>query len=155
MRKGDVAMGSRTKISPSRRMAVFERDNFKCQYCGRSAPEVALEIDHILPVSENGKNDLSNLLTICTECNLGKSDLYSKSIEKHIVRREIQETDNEFKFIITLCEEEYEVLRRACKFVSERRKHDGISIADLLHDIISKELICIDKVLDWVEDCEK
>lgn len=136
-------------------MAVFERDNFKCQYCGRSAPEVVLEIDHILPVSESGKNDLSNLLTICTECNLGKSDLYSKSIEKHIVRREIQETDNEFKFIITLCEEEYEVLRRACKFVSERRKHDGISIADLLHDIIIKELICIDKVLDWVEDCEK
>lgn len=56
------------------RFEVFKRDSFKCQYCGRGAPDVILEIDHILPVSEGGKNDLLNLVTSCRDCNRGKSN---------------------------------------------------------------------------------
>ena len=54
------------------RFEVFKRDGFKCQYCGRSAPEVTLEVDHIVPVAEGGKNEMLNLITSCRACNRGK-----------------------------------------------------------------------------------
>lgn len=61
---------------PSRtRYEVFERDGYTCQYCGAKAPSVELHVDHIVPVSKGGTNDLSNLVTACAECNLGKSNL--------------------------------------------------------------------------------
>ena len=66
-------MGSRKSLSKSIRFEVFKRDSFKCQYCGRSAPDVILEVDHIVPVSQGGKNDLLNLVTSCRDCNRGKS----------------------------------------------------------------------------------
>jgi len=61
-------------ISKKVRFEVFKRDSFKCQYCGASAPDVILEVDHIQPVAKRGKNDIMNLLTACKDCNAGKSD---------------------------------------------------------------------------------
>lgn len=61
-------------ISKRVRFEVFKRDSFKCQYCGRSAPDVILHADHILPKSEGGASDLMNLITACSDCNLGKSN---------------------------------------------------------------------------------
>lgn len=65
-------MGTRKAISKGLRFEVFKRDSFRCQYCGRSAPDVILEVDHIIPVAEGGKNDLLNLITSCRDCNRGK-----------------------------------------------------------------------------------
>jgi len=65
-------MAERKPIPKKTRFEVFKRDNFTCQYCGKSAPEVVLEIDHIKPVKEGGTNDIMNLITSCRECNSGK-----------------------------------------------------------------------------------
>jgi hypothetical protein len=62
----------RKSISKSMRFEIFKRDEFKCQYCGSFAPDVILEIDHILPVCEGGKNEMINLVTSCFDCNRGK-----------------------------------------------------------------------------------
>ena len=62
----------RKAISKKLRFEVFKRDSFTCQYCGRKATEVVLEVDHIKPVAEGGKNTLVNLITSCRECNRGK-----------------------------------------------------------------------------------
>jgi hypothetical protein len=64
----------RKAISKRLRFEVFKRDCFTCQYCGQAAPEVVLNVDHILPVAKGGKNDLLNLITSCFSCNSGKSD---------------------------------------------------------------------------------
>lgn len=64
----------REQLSKKIRFEVFKRDSFKCQYCGKSVPDVILHVDHINPVSNGGKNDLLNLITSCQDCNLGKSD---------------------------------------------------------------------------------
>ena len=65
-------MAKRKAISKKTRFEVFKRDRFTCTYCGRKAPDVILEVDHIVPVAEGGKNDLMNLVTSCRECNRGK-----------------------------------------------------------------------------------
>lgn len=63
---------NRKQISKRVRFEVFKRDSFKCQYCGVSAPDVVLHVDHIQPVSKNGTSDITNLITACLGCNLGK-----------------------------------------------------------------------------------
>jgi hypothetical protein len=65
----------RKQISKRVRFEVFKRDGFKCQYCGSSAPEVILHVDHIHPVSKEGDCDMMNLITSCCDCNLGKSNI--------------------------------------------------------------------------------
>jgi len=67
-------VAKRKGLSKKTRFEVFKRDSFKCQYCGRSAPDVILVIDHIRPVSKAGENDLLNLITACDGCNSGKGD---------------------------------------------------------------------------------
>ena len=62
----------RQQLSKKLRFEVFKRDNFTCQYCGRMAPDVVLEIDHINPVKNGGDNNIMNLITSCFECNRGK-----------------------------------------------------------------------------------
>lgn len=70
----EEAKVKRESISKRTRFEVFKRDSFSCQYCGQSAPEVLLVIDHIIPVSKGGKSDILNLITACQDCNNGKSD---------------------------------------------------------------------------------
>jgi len=67
------------KISNSLRFEVFQRDWHTCQYSGRRAPDVELEVDHLIPVARGGTDAFENLITSCRECNSGKS---AKLIER-------------------------------------------------------------------------
>ena len=59
------------------RYKVLKRDNFKCVACGRSAEDgVKLHIDHKIPFSLGGLTILENLRTLCSECNISKSNKY-------------------------------------------------------------------------------
>ena len=60
------------------RFKVLDRDHFKCCSCGASPAKdssVELHVDHIKPWSEGGETVFDNLQTLCSKCNLGKSDL--------------------------------------------------------------------------------
>lgn len=72
LEKGE-ARGIRKAISEKMRYQVLSRDNFRCRACGRGATDgVKLTVDHARPVDWGGTNDLSNLVTLCDECNRGK-----------------------------------------------------------------------------------
>lgn len=58
--------------TPKKRFEILERDKFTCRYCGKKAPDVVLEVDHIIPVSKGGTNAKTNLITSCRKCNQGK-----------------------------------------------------------------------------------
>lgn len=67
----------RKKVTTSMRFEVFKRDDYRCQICGASSSKdqnVTLHLDHIIPVSKGGETVVSNLQTLCSHCNLGKSD---------------------------------------------------------------------------------
>ena len=59
-------------IPGSVRVSVLHRDGYKYLFCGRSSKEVPLEVDHIIPFVQGGSHDLSNLQTLCFDCNRGK-----------------------------------------------------------------------------------
>lgn len=63
------------QINKRLRFSILIRDNFTCQYCGRKAPEVKLQVDHKTSIKDGGKTIEPNLITSCWECNLGKFSL--------------------------------------------------------------------------------
>lgn len=82
-------MAKRIPLTKKTRFEVFKRDSFTCQYCGAKAPDVVLEVDHIIPVKEGGTNDILNLITSCKACNSGKS-CRKLSDDSVIVKRQKQ-----------------------------------------------------------------
>lgn len=82
----------RKSIPKSVRFEVFKRDSFKCQYCGASAPDVILEVDHIVPVAEGGENDMMNLITSCRDCNRGKGN--KKLTDRQTIEKQKTELDD-------------------------------------------------------------
>ncbi|MBD1837353.1 HNH endonuclease [Coleofasciculus sp. FACHB-501] len=64
----------RIRIPPEVRKYVFQRDRCQCQSCGKTALEANLTIDHIIPLSRGGSNDISNLQTLCLPCNQRKTN---------------------------------------------------------------------------------
>lgn len=47
---------------------VKQRDGYQCHYCGAEGNTV----DHIVPRSKGGTDDLDNLVTACNPCNASK-----------------------------------------------------------------------------------
>jgi len=69
----------RTARDPSLRLRwhVLQRDRFTCCACGASpalSHGVELHVDHIVPWSREGETVIENLQTLCSVCNLGKSN---------------------------------------------------------------------------------
>lgn len=63
-------------LSKTIRDIVFTRANLLCEYCLSSMDFTyqSFEIDHILPVSKNGTDDIENLACACGGCNAFKHD---------------------------------------------------------------------------------
>lgn len=55
------------------RYAMFDRDGYRCAYCGASEKDgVKLTVDHILPQSQGGESSFKNCVTACEHCNIVK-----------------------------------------------------------------------------------
>jgi hypothetical protein len=83
----------RVELSVRVRYEILDRDAHTCRYCGRSSPTVRLHVDHVISqaswrerfgsltasqtiagIQYDGVNDRKNLITSCSDCNLGKSE---------------------------------------------------------------------------------
>jgi len=65
---------SRIQMSEELKKQVFERDDYVCQLKLDGCSEKATEVDHIIPVSKGGVNNLENLQSACMNCNRKKSN---------------------------------------------------------------------------------
>lgn len=81
--KAKEAAEQRIRVMPAMRWRVFQRDGWKCVSCGRgSENDVILHVDHIVPRSKGGKDELDNYQTLCHPCNVGKSDRDETDLRK-------------------------------------------------------------------------
>ena len=78
---GNQVKGKRIKFSKTMRKSVYEASNGKCAICGRTLQIECVEqddyvtVDHIIPLSKGGKNELSNYQATCKCCNQIKADI--------------------------------------------------------------------------------
>ena len=77
-KRGDKVWEHRRKssgyISGTIRYEILKRAKFRCELCGISAGQKALEVDHIIPRNHGGTDDQSNLQALCYSCNAMKRD---------------------------------------------------------------------------------
>lgn len=66
---------------------LFLRDNYRCQYCGKTGHPNELTLDHILPQSRGGKSVWENLVTSCQKCNTQKGDLTPREAGMRILNK--------------------------------------------------------------------
>jgi len=71
-------------VTAQQRARILLRNGYTCQICGSGAGDphpldpakkLRLHIDHIVPVSQGGTDDDSNLRVLCSACNEGRKDL--------------------------------------------------------------------------------
>lgn len=84
-------------VNKRTRYLILRRDEYKCYYCGVSADDSQMHLDHIVPYSKGGATDPSNLVTACMDCNLGKSTLSAGNVEG--ILKDISERNIEFELI--------------------------------------------------------
>lgn len=128
---------SRLQVSPKQRYQIFKRDKFTCRYCGAKAPEVSLELDHIIPVSRGGDNDPMNLITACQQCNRGKSDDLPYSIQQTFVY-----DDKEIPLYIEKKTQRVQLVLQPSlyKRAQKAAKKQKISFNEMVHQILDNYL---------------
>lgn len=52
-----------------RKHALFNRDDWKCQYCGCSLTPNSATVDHVKPTAKGGDTSWRNCVTSCKKCN--------------------------------------------------------------------------------------
>jgi 5-methylcytosine-specific restriction endonuclease McrA len=55
-----------------KRNGIFERDEFRCVYCGEQFAADELTLDHVQPRIRGGDRSEGNLVTACKACNTRK-----------------------------------------------------------------------------------
>ena len=77
-KRGDAIWAHRRKnrkaVSGSVRYEVLKRAKGRCELCGVSKEEKALEVDHILPKNLGGEDSIDNYQSLCYTCNANKRD---------------------------------------------------------------------------------
>lgn len=72
-------------IRPVKRLAIYMRDGFACQWCEASVEGGAdLTLDHFLTRSRGGGNAETNLITCCRACNDRRRDDYAVPFAKTV-----------------------------------------------------------------------
>src|SRR6476660_3184863 len=73
-RRTYINVRRRREASGMKRLRIYMRDKFRCQYCGEKKAAGELTLDHILPRSRGGDNSPVNIVTACLACNNRKGD---------------------------------------------------------------------------------
>lgn len=55
-----------------RKKALFNRDDWQCQYCGVELDDRSATIDHVVPKMKGGPRSWKNCVTACKKCNMKK-----------------------------------------------------------------------------------
>ncbi len=68
------------------RQNLLERDDYRCQYCGKNLPNKELNMDHVIPRDRGGKTSWENVVISCIRCNSKKSNRLPKEAGMRLLR---------------------------------------------------------------------
>lgn len=106
-------------VSKRIRYEVLRRDNHTCRYCGDSAPNVTLQVDHVIPSALGGSDKPDNLVAACKDCNAGKSSASAADTVVADVDEKAIAMSNAFRAALKASSGEIMEDRRWCEFVAD------------------------------------
>jgi 5-methylcytosine-specific restriction endonuclease McrA len=72
------------------RKTVFERYDFRCQYCGKRFKDVELNLDHVIPRHHGGRTSWENVVASCISCNSRKADRLPHEAGMHLICKPVR-----------------------------------------------------------------
>lgn len=85
-RYGTEKNKERRKYSKEERKILYERSGGRCALCGRRLTLEEVTLDHILPISEGGCDDMNNLQIACFDCNQFKGNILPDEFMERVIR---------------------------------------------------------------------
>ncbi len=65
-----------------KRTDLFERDGYRCVYCGTVSASDTLSVDHVQPRVKGGDHSGGNVVTACIPCNTAKG---ARSLSQYLM----------------------------------------------------------------------
>lgn len=66
---------------------LFERDSYRCQYCGHAFEAKELNMDHVIQRDRGGRTSWENIVTSCIQCNSRKANRLPHQASMHLIRK--------------------------------------------------------------------
>jgi 5-methylcytosine-specific restriction endonuclease McrA len=85
---------------------LFERDHYRCQYCGDHFPDHKLNMDHVIPRAKGGRTSWENIVTSCIPCNTRKANRLPHQASMHLMKK--PERPRWRPFISSLIDQDYD-----------------------------------------------
>lgn len=104
-----------SRHSLKRRIEAYKKLNGRCYYCGEKLDFENFHIEHIQPLSQDGKNNDENLCGSCWHCNLTKGPLNLEEYRLKIYKLPENNT------LVQLYFKYYKIKRKPIKFFFERQ----------------------------------
>ncbi|HHC74110.1 MAG TPA: HNH endonuclease, partial [Thiothrix sp.] len=79
--------------------ALFRRDDHICLYCGQSFPISLLSRDHVIPISRQGRDVWTNVVTACKSCNNKKANRTPEQAKMPLLAVPFQPTYAEYVYL--------------------------------------------------------
>lgn len=70
-----MASSMSAKIKRKKRAAIILRDGDICHWCDIPLDDNTRTLDHVIPSSFGGTNELQNLVIACSDCNEGRGNI--------------------------------------------------------------------------------
>ena len=83
-KKPEYENRARMVLSYEQRLEIYNRANGKCVLCGKEIKINKMTIDHIIPLSMGGADEMSNMQCTCYACNQFKSNILPEQFEQKI-----------------------------------------------------------------------
>jgi len=71
---------------------IFIRDEYTCQYTGKKISKREADIDHVIPLSRNGRNTWDNVVVCSKEINRKKADRTPEEAGLKLIRKPTKPT---------------------------------------------------------------
>lgn len=81
---------------------IWERDKGHCQYCGKKVLRHEFSYDHVVPRSQGGKTEWTNIVCACTPCNQRKAGRTPQQAGMRLLTEPVRPKRNSNRFRITL-----------------------------------------------------
>lgn len=90
--------GRRKSFSTEVKSRILSKSKSLCACCGQALSLDSMTVEHVVPISRGGSNDLVNLVALCFQCNQSKRDLICvpQSNFSHLSQTHLNETAEYF-----------------------------------------------------------